>query len=518
MTKPKTLERDSRKPQKPLPPLSVPSDAPLNVPPLFRKIDWLALAFTFGVVWTVYLLTLAPELTLEDSGELVTGAFYAGIPHPPGYPVWSIYSWMWTALLPMGNMAWRVSVGQAFSGAIACGLLALMVSRGSSMFMEGIEELKEMTGKWESAICLVSGMTAGLLLGLDGFMWKESVVVNRIAVTSVPWFLAVMVCLLRWIYAPHQLRYAYWAAFLFGVCLTLHQSLLVAALAIEIAIAAGNPRLGRDAFFGNFLVYLADYRVMGFTGDHMFHNIGTKSGLLVLFNVIGIGSLIASIWLAIRTKGLGTYWKSVLIMAGLWGLGVSFYLYMAVSGMTNPPMQWGYPRTVEGFFHALSRGQYEQPNPTNLITEPLRFLSQLRMVIEGAADEFTWVYLFIALIPFVFFFKMQKRERAWIITLTAMYVFLGGLLIILLSPSLEKASADLVKVFLCSSHTIVALLIGYGLALTAAFMATHYQKFRLWGLAGGIVGVVLALFCLWDVTGKDSFYGFRLMINVSWPS
>ena len=505
MTKPKTLERDSRKPQKPLPPLSVPSDAPLNVPPLFRKIDWLALAFTFGVVWTVYLLTLAPELTLEDSGELVTGAFYAGIPHPPGYPVWSIYSWMWTALLPMGNMAWRVSVGQAFSGAIACGLLALMVSRGSSMFMEGIEELKEMTGKWESAICLVSGMTAGLLLGLDGFMWKESVVVNRIAVTSVPWFLAVMVCLLRWIYAPHQLRYAYWAAFLFGVCLTLHQSLLVAALAIEIAIAAGNPRLGRDAFFGNFLVYLADYLVMGFTGDHMFHNIGTKSGLLVLFNVIGIGSLIASIWLAIRTKGLGTYWKSVLIMAGLWGLGVSFYLYMAVSGMTNPPMQWGYPRTVEGFFHALSRGQYEQPNPTNLITEPLRFLSQLRMVIEGAADEFTWVYLFIALIPFVFFFKMQKRERAWIITLTAMYVFLGGLLIILLSPSLEKASADLVKVFLCSSHTIVALLIGYGLALTAAFMATHYQKFRLWGLAGGIVGVVLALFCLWDVTGKHYF-------------
>ncbi len=38
------------------------------------------MAITFGVVWTVYLLTLAPELTLEDSGELVTGAFYAGIP------------------------------------------------------------------------------------------------------------------------------------------------------------------------------------------------------------------------------------------------------------------------------------------------------------------------------------------------------------------------------------------------------------------------------------------------------
>ena len=211
MMKPKNSERDGRKAQKPLP-----VAAPLPVPPLFRTIDWLALAITFGVVWTVYLLTLAPELTLEDSGELVTGAFYAGIPHPPGYPVWTIYSWLWTTLLPIGNMAWRVSVGQAFSGAMACGLLALMVSRGSSMFMEGIEDLKAMTGKWESAICLISAVAAGLLLGLDGFMWRESCVVNRIAVTSVPWYLAVLVCLLRWIYAPHQLRYAYWAAFLFG--------------------------------------------------------------------------------------------------------------------------------------------------------------------------------------------------------------------------------------------------------------------------------------------------------------
>ena len=110
--KPKNPEREGHKTPKP----SAPVAAAGPVPPLFRKLDWLALAITFGVVWTVYLLTLAPELTLEDSGELVTGAFYAGIPHPPGYPVWSIYSWLWTVLLPIGNMAWRVSVGQAFSG------------------------------------------------------------------------------------------------------------------------------------------------------------------------------------------------------------------------------------------------------------------------------------------------------------------------------------------------------------------------------------------------------------------
>ena len=110
MTKPKGSKGNSQAAQTP-----PPTPVPARVPPLFRKIDWLTLAITFAVVWFTYFLTLGPELTLEDSGELVTGSFYAGIPHPPGYPVWTIYSWLWTVLLPVGNMAWRVSVCQATS-------------------------------------------------------------------------------------------------------------------------------------------------------------------------------------------------------------------------------------------------------------------------------------------------------------------------------------------------------------------------------------------------------------------
>ena len=264
------------------------------------------------------------------------------------------------------------------------------------------------------------------------------------------------------------------------------------------------PGWGGTSFFGNFILFVG-YYVLQVCGVHIFTNIEAKQGLFVLFNLVGVGSLAASIWLAAITKGMGTHWKSVIIMAVLWGAGASFYLYMAVSGMTDPPMQWGYPRTVEGFFHALSRGQYEQPNPTNPFAEPTRYLGQLRMLVSGAADEFTWVYVFIALVPFLFFFKMQKRERAWIISLSAMYVCLGGLLMMLLNPTPDKASADLIKVFLCSSHTIVACLIGYGLALTAAFMATHYRSFRLWGFAGGVIAVVFALVFVWDDTGEHYF-------------
>src|SRR5437879_4604871 len=140
------------------------SPPPPRTPPLFRKTDWLTFLTTFALVWFGYYLTLAPELTLEDSGELATGSFYAGIPHPPGYPVWTIYTWLWSCL-PIKNVAWRVALGEAMSGALAAGLLAMLVSRGSSLLMEGIEELKAMSGRWENAICMVSGHVAGMLIG-----------------------------------------------------------------------------------------------------------------------------------------------------------------------------------------------------------------------------------------------------------------------------------------------------------------------------------------------------------------
>ena len=524
----------------------------------------------FAVVWVMYFLTLAPELTLEDSGELVTGSYYAGIPHPPGYPVWTIYSWLWTVLVPWGNPAWRVALAEAFLGALACGLLSLMVSRGSSMLMEGVEELKGMTGKWENAICMVSGFSAGLLLGLDGFMWRESVAVNRIAVSSVPWFLIVLACILRWLYAPHQHRYIYWALFVFGICFTTHQSLIVAAIGVQVAIAAGNQRIGRDVFFGNFIIYMLANLYQVASAQPVFGNLA-KPGLQLIFHGVGVGSLAASIWLSIitKTKGveigrnmvflavlggaelalmnladnvwfpiyalgtlaavgyaiylcvktwkLGHEWLVVFNLGMLWIVGFSFYFFMPVSGMTNPPMQWGYPREVEGFFHALSRGQYEQPNPTNVVAEPVRFASQLWLLVQGLAAEFGWVYMFIAIVPFLFFFKYQKRERAWLIGLSAIYLCLGVLLVILLNPTYDRAAADLVKVFFCNSHTIVALLIGYGLALTAAYMATHYQRFRPWGLAGGAVGLLLGIYCLYEATGRTFFGRDGVVPLGEWP-
>jgi hypothetical protein len=68
-----------------------------------------------------------------------------------------------------------------------------------------------------------------------------------------------MLFLLRWIYAPHQRRYLYLALFFHGICFTNHQTLIVAAMGIEVAIAAADFRMGRYLWLGNSIIYLAGY-------------------------------------------------------------------------------------------------------------------------------------------------------------------------------------------------------------------------------------------------------------------
>src|SRR5262245_18624811 len=98
---------------------------------VFKAVDWSSFSLTVCIVLAGYLFTLAPQVTLRFAGIFSTGAMYAGVPHPPGYPVWTLYAWLFT-LLPVSNIAWRVALSSAVAASIACGLIALMVSRGGA--------------------------------------------------------------------------------------------------------------------------------------------------------------------------------------------------------------------------------------------------------------------------------------------------------------------------------------------------------------------------------------------------
>ena len=59
-----------------------------------RKIDWSAFWIACAASFVVYFYTLAPTLTLEDSGELAVAGDWLGVPHPPGYPLWTMLSYI----------------------------------------------------------------------------------------------------------------------------------------------------------------------------------------------------------------------------------------------------------------------------------------------------------------------------------------------------------------------------------------------------------------------------------------
>jgi len=157
---------------------------------------------------------------------------------------------------------------------------------------------------------------------------------------------------------------------------------------------------------------------------------------------------------------------------------------------------------VNGFIHALTRGQYTQPDPVNVVDDPLRFVGQLGMLVGGLGESFTWVAVLLAIAPFAVIRKLKQRERAWVLGLGALYLCLGVLLMILLNPTPERASADLVKVFFNNSHTVVAMLIGYGMALSLGYLVALYAQFRRWALVSATVVSGLALYSLVDATGR----------------
>jgi len=330
-------------------------------------------------------------------------------------------------------------------------------------------------------------------------------VIVEVYTLSLLSFMVVLATLMRWVYAPQQLRYLYWALFAFGICFTNHQTLIVAAMGIEVAIAAANPRLGRDVFAWNSVLFLLGLVLKAKGSVTAFEQ---NPPLYAIFLAIGVMSLAGYAWLALKT-GKALEQRMVFTAACLgmmWVAGAMFYFYMPLASMTNPPMNWGYARTWEGFMHALTRGQYERANPT---TDIGRFMEQMGMLLDGAIEEFNLVYLLIALIPLVYFTRMQKREQAWLLGLGAMYLCLAVLLIMLLNPSRDRQSQDLNRVFFTASHVIIALFVAYGLAIFGALMATQYARHRSLGLYAGAVASALALYAVTVTFSADheSFLG-----------
>jgi tetratricopeptide (TPR) repeat protein len=195
------------------------------------------------VLFAIYAYGACRTIYVGDSGELVTAVYLLGIPHPTGYPLYVLLGKLWTLAVPLGSIAWRMSLFSAAGAAAACGGVFLVarqagLGRGAALF-------------------------ASLLLAFAPSFWAEANVqrvyaLGALAVATAAW------AAMRWRRDPTRANLALTAG-ICGLGSTNHTYMAVFALAIGLFAVVTDPRVlrrGRDllaaagAFAAGLLPYL----------------------------------------------------------------------------------------------------------------------------------------------------------------------------------------------------------------------------------------------------------------------
>ncbi len=169
----------------------------------------------------LYFATLCRTVFWYDSAEYVTAAYFLGIPHPPGYPLYTIIAHVFT-WLPV-DPALAVAAMSAVFGAVAVGLMHLLLLRvGAS---------------------LLAATAGAIILGASRLFWFNSLIAESY-VPGLCFLLAVLLLL------EHGLRRERaWplllAAWLAGLSLGVHLSNATAGLGLALLVSSFRIEVAR---------------------------------------------------------------------------------------------------------------------------------------------------------------------------------------------------------------------------------------------------------------------------------
>ncbi|HLB60137.1 MAG TPA: DUF2723 domain-containing protein [Patescibacteria group bacterium] len=180
------------------------------------KNYWYALTACI-VSFFVYLLTLAPSITFNDSGELITAAYHLGIAHPPGFPFWALLAHVFT-YIPFGSVAWRVNVSSAVFASLATACLSVL-------FFNILP--KKQNGQRARLLWYGSAITSALLFAFTKTLWSQSVVAEVYSLTILLVVLQFL-SLIMWKKTEHM-RYLYMASLMYGLSIATHYLVLTLA-------------------------------------------------------------------------------------------------------------------------------------------------------------------------------------------------------------------------------------------------------------------------------------------------
>ena len=196
--------------------------------PVAPRNDALGVGLLFAGAFALYALSAPRTVMLEDDGLFITTAAFAGVAHPPGYPLYVLLGWF-ASLVPLGEVAWRIHALSGLMGALTCASIAWIVLRRTG----------DRPAAW----------LAGAALAASEHFWSQAIVADVYTTNTAAVFLTL--ALAQEAAAARSARLWIAAAAVYGLGLANHYPLLILASPLFLACAAGA---GRD--FARRVVYL----------------------------------------------------------------------------------------------------------------------------------------------------------------------------------------------------------------------------------------------------------------------
>jgi hypothetical protein len=283
--------------------------------------------FTAGVVaivlGAVYALTLAPAVTLWDSGEFQAAIATLGIPHPPGTPLYILVGNAWVRALPVVPLPLALNLLSAVSTAIACALMAGLMARWTKSRLAGI----------------AAGISAGSMLAV----WLNA---TETEIYAVAMLLGVLMILAgERAGATGSIRYRALLAYLMGLAVPVQISALVAAPAAIVLASTSPERAG--------LAWRRLVALCGLLGAAIAVSQGSAALLAA-----GLGStMLSHVGRASPDRGRA----EPLALVALLVIGLSPTLFMLVRATHDPLINQGNATTFGAMMDVVTRQQYPLP-------------------------------------------------------------------------------------------------------------------------------------------------------------
>ncbi len=191
--------------------------------------SYIPAAIAGGLVFLLYLITLAPSAAMWDTGEYMAAVKVLGLPHPPGNPFFMLLGKAFATLPIPVSFAARINILAALASAASAGFWFLVTERVVSRWI---------AERWQRIA--IAGLAT--LIGATAFtVWNQSVVNEKVYTVSLLFFAIVSWLILQWIDdpdSPRADRILILVAFLLGLGYSNHPAGFLPLPAAGVAILA----------------------------------------------------------------------------------------------------------------------------------------------------------------------------------------------------------------------------------------------------------------------------------------